>query len=197
MFGPMSSDTHAAPATRSGWSPARLEAALLALWAVALLLIPIRIGTAYSGLPAHPLLLHVPVILIPVVSVAAVLFAFRPRLSARFGLALAAVGVAALAGTNLTMGAGQALRAQLGLGRGRLLPPRLGDIGLRAVVVALAVGSLFFVVRTGDLGAKAVWQDRLRARVPNGQFPGGPPPQGGGFGQPGTGGATRPQQKAP
>jgi hypothetical protein len=189
-------------------------------------LIPVRINTIYSGLPAHPLFLHVPVILIPVATIAALLLAIRPRLFARHGVWITAVAVVALGATNLTMGAGKALREDLALGGGggagaliarhehaadilRLLMILFtavlvvalavyrGDTGVRALdallariralapatlvlragLVVLAVGALYFVFHTGDLGAKAVWQGRVGGR---GGFPGGGFPGGGG-----------------
>lgn len=76
-------------------------------------LIPIQINTIYGGLPAHPLFLHVPVILIPVVGIAALVLAVRPALFTRHGVWVTAVTVAALAATNLTAGAGKALRNDL------------------------------------------------------------------------------------
>jgi hypothetical protein len=80
-----------------------------------LVLIPVRITTIYSGLPAHPLFLHVPVILIPVVTIGALLLVARPRWFARAGVPLAAVTVVALAGTFVTIGAGLGLRNALHL----------------------------------------------------------------------------------
>jgi hypothetical protein len=90
-------------------------------WTLAILavltfaLIPIKINTIYSGLPAHPLFLHVPVILIPVATIAAVVLAIWPRLYARHGIWVAAVAIVALGALNLTMSAGEALRSDLGL----------------------------------------------------------------------------------
>jgi hypothetical protein len=88
---------------------------LALLAAVSLALIPVRITTIYSGLPAHPLFLHIPVVLIPVAAVAALAFAIRPRWISRYGVALATLTVVALAGTFLTVGAGIALRNALHL----------------------------------------------------------------------------------
>lgn len=42
------------------------------------------------GLPAHPLMVHLPIVLIPVVSIAAMLLAMRREWRGRFGLALIA-----------------------------------------------------------------------------------------------------------
>ncbi len=78
-------------------------------------LIPIKINTIYSGLPAHPLFLHVPVILIPVAGLAALVLAARPSWWVRHGVWVTFVAVVALGALNLTMGAGKALREDLGV----------------------------------------------------------------------------------
>jgi hypothetical protein len=188
----------------------RAEIVLLALTALSLILLPVHIKTAYSGLPAHPLLLHVPVMLVPLVAAWALVLAARPGWIPRQGVWLAALGVLALASTILTMGAGEALRDSLGGGFGpdaRLIDQHaeaadklrllvfaltlaaiaitlafrrplglpfvdriLGNGGaratLRVALAALAIGAGYFVFHTGDLGAKAVWQDRLDQRGP-------------------------------
>ena len=185
------------------------------------MLIPIQINTIYSGLPAHPLFLHVPVILIPVAAIGALVLVAWPRLFARHGLWIGLVAVVALGATNLTIGAGHALRNDLNLqGPGivaqhasaadrlravlilftalllvavavfRTAGPRVTGVGpvdgaltairsgaalgaaLRVIVAVLAVVSLYYVVHTGDLGAKAVWQHRLGGGG-GGGFPGG------------------------
>ena len=78
-------------------------------------LIPIKINTIYSGLPAHPLFLHVPVILIPVAGLAALALAARPAWWTRHGVWVTLVAVVALGALNLTMGAGKALKQDLGI----------------------------------------------------------------------------------
>jgi len=91
-------------------------------WALAILalltfvLIPLQINTIYSGLPAHPLFLHVPVMLIPLAAIAALVLVAWPRLFARHGIWVGVVTVAALGATNLTIGAGKQLRSDLHLG---------------------------------------------------------------------------------
>jgi hypothetical protein len=191
---------------------ARAEIVLLGLTALSLILLPVHIKTAYSGLPAHPLLLHVPVILVPILAIWALVLALRPEWIPRQGVWLAALGVVALASTILTMGAGEALRDAMGGGFGpdaRLIDQHaeaadklrlfvfaltlaaiaitlafrrplglpfvdriLGTAGARAALrialAALAIGAGYFVFHTGDLGAKAVWQDRLEQRGPPG-----------------------------
>jgi hypothetical protein len=81
-------------------------------------LIPIHLTTIYSGLPAHPLFLHVPVMLIPIAVLAAIACAIRPAWLHRYGIALAALAVVAMGTLFLTMGAGSALRDALHLGGG-------------------------------------------------------------------------------
>jgi hypothetical protein len=224
----MTTQTATARASRPGPS------AVVILGVLGLLtfaLIPVRINTIYSGLPAHPLFLHVPVILIPVAGLAALALAARPSWWARHGVWVTAVAVVALGATNLTMGAGEELREDLFGGSGGFVAP--GGVGgsnliaqhadaadtlrifvilftaalivtlavyradtgitsldgvlagmrdtpavtalLRLAVAVLAVGSLYYVFHTGDLGAKAVWQGRIH---------------GGGFGGPSGGGGV-------
>jgi hypothetical protein len=79
--------------------------------------IAIDIKTVPGGLPAHPLLVHVPVILVPMATVGALVLMARPRWLAGLGgpwIGLAAV--CALGGLDLAINAGKSLRSELGLG---------------------------------------------------------------------------------
>jgi uncharacterized membrane protein len=189
------SDTRGAPP----W-----DLVLLGLTALSLALIPVHIDRAF-GLPAHPLLLHVPVVLVPIAGLAALAFVARSAWLDRYGLALGALAVATTAATILTVGAGQALRADRSQGGGpggdeasrlaehaeagenlrlvviaftvalllTLLARRLRgrgaiDLVLRGAVAVLAVAAIFFVIRTGHLGAQLTWEQQ-----------GGPPGVGG------------------
>lgn len=178
------------------------ELILLALTVLSLTLIPVEIHRAF-GLPAHPLIIHIPVILVPLVGVAALALMARPAWIERHGLLVGVFAVAATAATILAVGAGEALRADRGGGRpdevaaidahassgetlrivvvlftlallGTLYARRRAlagpaMIGLRVLVAGLAIASVFFVIRTGHLGAKLTWGDR-------GPGGGGPPP---------------------
>lgn len=63
------------------------------------------------GLPAHPLLVHIPVVLVPLAGLIAVVFAFRPAWLDRFGSGLVALtGVGALGGI-LAAGSGEGLES--------------------------------------------------------------------------------------
>jgi hypothetical protein len=215
--GAMSTETIAAP-PRAGVDWRRAEFVLTLLAFIGFLTLPIRIKTIYSGLPAHPLFVHVPVILIPTTIVAAVVFVIKPQWLTRYGIALALVSIVAMSSIFLAMQAGAALRGALNLqgqsaklisehsqaahilaivyvlftatlivtfaaqrisggmptGLGivdSLLSPKPMLTASRVVLVVLALVAGYMCFRTGDLGAKAVWQGRLQAA--HGGFPGG------------------------
>jgi predicted membrane protein DUF2231 len=193
---------------RIDWRRAEFVLTLLAF--LGFITLPVRITTIYSGLPAHPLFVHVPVILIPTTIVAAIVFVLKREWLARFGIALAAVSIAAMSSIFLTMQAGAALRNALnlqppaaklisehshaahvlaivyviftatlivtfaaqrisgGMPTGltiadQLLSPRWVVTALRVALVGLSIGAGYMCFRTGDLGAKAVWQGRIQA----------------------------------
>jgi uncharacterized membrane protein len=214
----VSTDSISAPG-RAGVDWRRAEFVLTLLGFLGFITVGIRITTIYSGLPAHPLFVHVPVVLIPTTVVAAVVFMIKPDWLSRYGIALAVVSIVAMSSVFLTMQAGSALRTELhlqgqaaklisehshaahilaivyvvftatlivtfaarrissGMPTGLrivddLLSPKSAFAALRVVLVLLSIGAGYMVFRTGDLGAKAVWEGRLQA----GHFggPGGP-----------------------
>jgi hypothetical protein len=222
-------------AARQGVDWRRAEFVLTLLGFLGFLTLSIRITTIYGGLPAHPLFVHMPVVLIPTTIVVAIVFVFVPRWLSRYGIALCVVSIVAMSSVFLTMQAGAALRAALGL-RGeaaklisehshaahilaivyvaftatliltfaarrisggmptgldivdRLLSPKRVFTALSVVLVLLAIGAGYMTFRTGDLGAKAVWEGRLQSNHHG--FPGGP--GGPGFYLPPGGGAGAP-----
>jgi hypothetical protein len=105
--------TTAVPRPGVDWRRAEFVLTLLAFLGFITLLV--RITTIYSGLPAHPLFVHVPVILIPATILAAIVFMARPEWFGRYGIALALVSIVAMSSTFLTMQAGAALRGELHL----------------------------------------------------------------------------------
>jgi hypothetical protein len=205
----MSTESVAAP-PRAGVDWRRAEFVLTLLALLGFITLPIRITTIYSGLPAHPLFVHVPVILIPTTIVAAVVFVVKPQWLTRYGIALALVSIVAMSSIFLAMQAGAALRGALNL-QGQaaklisehshaahilaivyvlftatlivtfaaqrissgmptglhildsLLTPKPILTALRVLLVLLAVVAGYMCFRTGDLGAKAVWEGRLQA----------------------------------
>jgi hypothetical protein len=74
----------------------------LALW-------PVQINEAF-GLPAHPLIIHVPVIFIPILGLAVLAVMFNFGWFARYGVLVTAFSVASLAATLLAVGAGEAFK---------------------------------------------------------------------------------------
>ncbi len=100
---------------RDGVDWGRAEFILVGLGFLGFLTLASSITTVYGGLPAHPLFVHVPVILIPTTIVAAIVVMARPRWLARYGIALASVSIVAMSSVFLTMQAGGALESALHL----------------------------------------------------------------------------------
>jgi hypothetical protein len=111
---PMSTDTVSSRAG-PGVDWRRAEFVLTLLGVLGFITLPIRITTIYSGLPAHPLFVHVPVVLIPATIVAAIVCTIRPEWLARYGIGLAIVSIVAMSSVFITMQAGAALRGELNL----------------------------------------------------------------------------------
>ncbi len=92
---------------RRGFDP--VVHGLLIGFLAALAVIPIEIRSLF-GLPAHPLLLHAPVVLIPLLGIAAIALVIRRDWLTRYGVALAIGAIVTLGATNLAVGAGEAFR---------------------------------------------------------------------------------------
>jgi hypothetical protein len=171
----------------------------------------LEIHTAF-GLPAHPLIIHLPVIFVPVLGLATLAIAVSGRLFDRFLLPVAAFSVVTMAATILAAGAGEAFRedreAAMPPGAGAAEMSTLNDhadagstlrlamvvltlvlvsglftksnavrIALRVLAVVLALTAVFFVIRTGHLGAKLAWGPEQGG--PPAGFQGGPSGSGG------------------
>lgn len=130
-------ETHALPAGRT-IDP--VVAALVGGFLFSLALGAFHLETL-AGLPAHPLLLHVPVVLIPILSGATVALMAKPEWRRRYGIAWAIVALVAMAFTVLAAGAGEAFRAARPLFASPALDKHaeLGD-QLKAITVLLAAG---------------------------------------------------------
>src|ERR1700735_1603840 len=77
--------------------------------------VAIKITTVYDGLPAHPLIIHVPVVLIPLSILGALACLLRPAWFLRYGILLCSVAIVAMSSIFLAMQAGSALRGLLHL----------------------------------------------------------------------------------
>jgi uncharacterized membrane protein len=186
----------AIPASRETRAP-QLNVMIAAAAVLSLALWPVEIHRAF-GLPAHPLIIHVPVVFIPILGIAVIATAFWPQRLERYTPVLAAFAVIANAATLLAVGAGEAFRedrnqpgfasptldqhAEAGeflrwlmIILTALLVAALFTRARRIVLVVAAItaaAAVFWVIRTGHLGAKLAWSE---------PGPGGPPP---GFQQP-------------
>ena len=65
--------------------------------------VAIRITTVYDGLPAHPLIIHVPVVLIPVSILGALACVARPAWFGRYGILLCCTAIVAMSSIFLAM----------------------------------------------------------------------------------------------
>jgi predicted membrane protein DUF2231 len=100
---------------RRGVDWRRAEFVLVLLGFLGFLTLPVRIKTIYDGLPAHPLFIHVPVVLIPISVLGAIACVARPAWLARYGIPLSVTAIVAMSSTFLAMQAGAALRGALNL----------------------------------------------------------------------------------
>lgn len=66
------------------------------------------------GLPAHPLLVHFPVVAIPALSIIALFIAFRPSFRERYGLPTVLLGVVTTIATFLAAASGESLSDEFG-----------------------------------------------------------------------------------
>ena len=65
--------------------------------------------TTLFGLPAHPLLVHIPIVLLPLVGIGAIAIAVSPHARQRFGTAVLVLAGVAFVGTLLAAGSGESL----------------------------------------------------------------------------------------
>lgn len=148
-----------------------------------------------NGLPVHALVLHAAVVFIPLLALAAIVYALVARWRPRIGWAVVLLAIVAPVTAFVSKESGEKLYDRLvaqGLqGRGKeiiedhsafatvtfwltvglavltlvvaLLTlrgnrlPRAADLGLGLVMVVLAAATGYYVFRTGDSGATAVW----------------------------------------
>jgi uncharacterized membrane protein len=175
----MSTDSVAA-AGRPGVDWRRAEFVLTLLAFIGFIALPIRITTIYSGLPAHPLFVHLPVVLIPTTIVAAIVFAFKREWFTRYGIALALASIVAMSSTFLAMQAGAALRRELNLQgqAAQLISEHSQAAHILAIVYVLFTATLIvtfaanrissgmptgLAIVDGLLAAKSVYTALLRA----------------------------------
>ena len=156
-----------------------VKRALIAIAVLSLGLWWVEIDSAF-GLPAHPLLLHVPVVFVPILALASLTLTAGKLDQHR--ASVAALSVLTLIAVFLTAGAGEALRrdredeitdkaklashadsgdaliyAMLFLTAALLGALYTKHVVLRVLIAILAIHALFWVIRTGHLGSELVW----------------------------------------
>jgi hypothetical protein len=110
----MSTDAATTPAPRQvDWR--RAEFVLTAIAFAGFLTAGIQITTIYSGLPAHPLFVHVPVVMIPLSVLGGLACVARPALFDRYGILLCLAAIVGMSSIFLAMRAGSALIPELNL----------------------------------------------------------------------------------
>ena len=150
-----------------------------------------------NGMPVHALVIHAAVVFVPLLALAAIVYAVAPRLRTKVGWAAVLLALAAPVATFVAMESGEKLRDRmvaqgmtgppleaiddhmgygtltfyftLGLGVLTLLTvfltlrrearplPAAANLVLAVIMVALAAVSGYYVYKTGDSGAQAVW----------------------------------------
>jgi hypothetical protein len=111
----MSTPTSPLRMTPRGVDWRRAEFVLTGLAFLGFITIGIQIKTIYSGLPAHPLFIHVPVVLIPLSVLGALACIARPQWFERYGVLLCLCAIVAMSSIFLAMQAGAALESALSL----------------------------------------------------------------------------------
>jgi hypothetical protein len=138
------------------------------------------------GLPTHVLVVHAAVVLVPLAAIGAVIMAFAPKFSVRFGPVVVAVAAGGVIASILSRQSGGSLALLRGVSAdhqssGSLMPlfalgsfavtlalwlidrrrarrRLLGTQILAVVVVAVAVITTGWTIRTGHSGSLMVWQ---------------------------------------
>lgn len=64
----------------------------------------------FAGLPAHPLFVHLPVVLLPLVAIGTISMAFSARVRDRIGWVVLGLGIVAGLSTQFAIGSGEALQ---------------------------------------------------------------------------------------
>ena len=105
--------SHRAAPAQVDWR--RAEFILTGLAFLGFITIGIRMRTIYGGLPAHPLFIHVPVVLIPLSVLGALACIARPQWFDRYGILLCLCSIVAMSSIFLAMQAGAALEGALTL----------------------------------------------------------------------------------
>lgn len=98
-----------------------------------------------GGLPVHPLVVHLPVVLVPLAAIGVVLMAVRPRWLDRFGIPVAVIAGVGWLGTMLAASSGEELEEQI-RDSGQNISSTLHDHAEMGEQVQVVAGVFFFLV---------------------------------------------------
>ena len=116
------------------------------------------------GLPAHPLLVHFPVVAIPAFSIAALLWTLRPWQNKNAGLGVAVFGIVTAISAILAASSGEALAETLQSGDTIDRHRELGET-LRLIVILQAVAFIGAVAPASNKSFGAKHPITLFARI--------------------------------
>jgi hypothetical protein len=117
---------------------------------VALLFSAISLKTI-TGIPAHPLLLHVPVVLIPSLAIAAIVFAVKSEWRERYDIAYGIGAIVTMASTIVTANAGENWEHMLS-GPRRMAIHDHAELGDKLKVVVVVFAALIMIQIVIDRG---------------------------------------------
>jgi hypothetical protein len=164
-----------------------------ALLMAAFLLMPHGVWADLDNLPAHPLIVHGVIVMIPVLAVWMLLVAWKPNMLRKTFIPMWALSVIAALGVIMARSSGNSLAAAVGLPNahadagnrmipvaiamaasilvmalfGLVKPIRPAMLGGRAVAVVLALVALPLTYLAGHSGAESVWEEQYaRAQEP-------------------------------
>lgn len=124
---------------------------------------------SFGNIPSHPLLVHVPVVLVPLSMVATVLMVLLPSLRRRFGSLAVVILTIAFAGTIIAARSGSSLEKAY-TAAGEAIPDVLkqhADMGTRLqfVVGAYLCLTIVWIVRSRRSGADYGDDDRILSQA--------------------------------
>ncbi len=101
--------------------------------------------SSFFGIPAHPLLVHVPAVLLPLAALGVVMMVIRPSWHHRYRWAVLAIGLVGTLGAILAAGAGESLEEQIVAKEGRAAAAGWED-HVEAGETARLFAIVFFIV---------------------------------------------------
>ncbi len=149
-------------ATRRRVDWRRAEFVLTALAFLGFITVGIKIRTIYAGLPAHPLFIHVPVVLIPVSIMGAFAFIARPDWFDRYGILLCLCSIVAMSSIFLAMQAGVALLYALHLTGFRLVLIHEHEAAAHVLAVAFTLFTACLILTFSSYRISGGWPTGLQ-----------------------------------